>query len=471
MNSLRRDASGTNGGSVNTESRDCESAVKRKNKIKSLEAARVANIPKSALELEEEAEREHKREMLRTRNANAMEEAKHMANMVEFARVVRARDVQLTEKATAQALDKLREASADADMERVRLQYLAAAAARVEEKRIETKRVAVSIRAQVAERAAARQDATTVLRAEGKAAAEEMQAALERVTETRAAARRAQAEELAVVLAANEASIAARAQMREAEAAENARLARVQAEMAAKKAAEDDERTAVARARDAAAFKVRGQVQKLQDNRGELDELRANRAFEDGQRAERLRIAQRHEREVAMRADLRASRTELLALKQARMASEIESEKAEFERALAVQAAWLAVERSASEAKRGAEHRHVLELADMMRVKEKSKQLDAAALRAEGEEHKHAAAARADILVGIRASLVSELRSEGLRVSPQLTSYAPDALVKADYKLGKAALKARGENSKAGTAAAAATAATAKQSAVKGAAK
>jgi hypothetical protein len=195
------------------------------------------------------------------------------------------------------------------------------------------------------------------------------------------------------------------------------------------------------------------------DNKGAEDELRARRAFQAGQRAERERDAALAARQAAVTADLRAAAVALIAEKQQRLAEEVELDKAEFARARAVQEEWVAAEAASAAARRAADRGHTLALAAQKEETERARRAEVASAGREGAAARAALEAELARLSALRDARVAELRAAGLPVPGSLAAYDPADAIKHDYKRGRQST-ARGAGTAAGTKAAAAGATT-----------
>ena len=199
------------------------------------------------------------------------------------------------------------------------------------------------------------------------------------------------------------------------------------------------------------------------------DELRARRAFEAGQRAERERALERARKEAQALEELRAARLKQLEDQQRRLAEEIEVrragrcrsaalapraftfrllalqvDKAEYARATAVQQQWVAAERAAADARWAANREHVGALLRQKDESEAAKKAAFAALQEEGVKERAAQAAQLERLRVIREQKVAELLALGVDTTytVQLAKFDPMAAISKDYERGPA--KSRG---------------------------
>lgn len=403
--------------------------------------------------------------------------------MQDYAVTVTIRDRQLAEKRERDAAAKAAERLRDIESEVVRLDQVA----RVHEKeaalRVEAERSAGEVRAQMAARLADKQRALDDLRRQAAAAVEEMRAAAAADKARAEAERIRKAELLAGVVESNAAAIAAREAARAADEEEWRRALAAQAQIDARRAAHEDERERARKAREAQLAAVRGDVRKANDERAAQvralsprsqthapftatpsltqDELRAKRAFEAGQRAERERALERARKEAKALEELRAARLQQLEDQQRRLAEEIEVDKAEYARAMAVQEQWVASERAASDARWQANREHVSALLRQKDEAEAAKKAAFAALQAEGARERAAQAAQLERLRAIREQKVAELLALGVDAAytVQLQKFDPMAAITRDYARGAA----KGGKAGAGGAGAAAGGATAKK--------
>ena len=242
-------------------------AEARKAKIRALEAARIANLPKTVLELEEEAERERLLRLAQRARDEASDDVKLMNTMQDYAVTVTIRDRQRKEKQEREAAARAAERLRDLESEVARLDQVTRVHEREAAQRAEAERSAAGVRTQMEERLAAKQRALEDLRRQAAAAAEEMRAAAAAEKARAEAERVRKAEILAGVVEANAQSIAARQAARAADEAEWRRAQAAQAEMDARRAALDDERERARKARDAQLALLRGDVGKVNDER------------------------------------------------------------------------------------------------------------------------------------------------------------------------------------------------------------
>ena len=81
--------------------------------------------------------------------------------------------------------------------------------------------------------------------------------------------------------------------------------------------------------------RLREAQEKLADRQGEIDELRAKRAFEEAEREHRRKEKAEYEKKIAFRKDMDAARSKQLRERQAEMALAVKLEQAEFARVVA----------------------------------------------------------------------------------------------------------------------------------------
>lgn len=137
-------------------------------------------------------------------------------------------------------------------------------------------------------------------------------------------------------------------------------------------------------------------------------------------------------------------------------AREVEAEKAEFERAIAVQKVWIDDERRALEARRAADAEHRRALQRQVEEKEAAARAAREAKAREGDGARRAEEEKQRLLAKVREEALADLAGMGVpsRYGAQLLRYDPGGAIKADYKLGAAMGGAAKKDKAAGAAAA-----------------
>ena len=172
-------------------------------------------------------------------------------------------------------------------------------------------------------------------------------------------------------------------------------------------------------------------VTKILDNRAQVDELRARRAQEREAREAREKELARARARADAEAELALTRAAMLGAKQAHMASMIEEEKEEFDRAGRAQDEWLAAERAKDEERAAKNAALLRDLSAQMREREDAVRVRRAREAKEEDDRQAAVAAQSAFLRGIRDKKVLELK--GLGVDPRwasaLQSYDADKVM------------------------------------------
>lgn len=413
-------------------------AEARKAKIRALEQQRLAQVPKTVLEMEEEAERARLVRYAERQRDEELDDVKAMNSMQDYAVTVTIRNRQLQEKKDRAAAEKQAERVLDIETEVARLEQVARVHEREAALRAESERLAADVRRQMEERLAEKQRQLEDLKRQASAAVEEMRLAEAAEAAKAEAERLRKAEMLSEVLIANTQSIESKKAARAADLAEWRKAQEAQAAIDARKAALEDEKERARKERDAMLTRMRGDVGKVNDDRAAQDELRARRAFEAGQRAERQRALDRARKEAEALEELRKARLAQLEDRQRRLAEEIEVDKAEYSRAMAVQRQWVESERAATDALRSANRDHVAALLRQKEEAEAAKKAEFEARRVEGARDRAAQEANLERLRKIREQKVQELLQLGVEpaYTVQLQKYDPMAAITRDYTRG-----------------------------------
>jgi Trichohyalin-plectin-homology domain len=415
-------------------------AAERKARILAFEKVRESKVPLSALAQEEEEAKERARVLYAHEQDEAMDDVKRLNSMVAYAKMAQIRDRQLAEKAALRAAERESERVQDLAVELARLERVKETQEREAAQRAGQRDARRGIEAQLSERAAAREQA----RAARVREAEEARQAAVRAREEELAKRAADAEKAAVLrretAAANAEAAQARLRARAAELAEDARLDEVRAEMDRELVRREIAHEVDRARREELEFRMRGAVQKFNDDREAIDQLRAQRACEAGQRAERERELDRARKRAQAEADLKVSRAEQEELRRLRQAMELEREKAEFDANQRARADWMQTERDAAAARRAADVAHRDALFDEVGRRETRRRADFLATKGEGKDDIAQRDRDVAKLKHIRDEKIRQLVEAGVhpKYTADLHRYNPmDAILK-DYKLGRA---------------------------------
>jgi hypothetical protein len=389
-------------------------AEARKEKIRSMEAARIAALPLSQLQQEAEDEKAARRKLAAAQREDATDDMKRMNSMLNQAITVAIRDRQVAEKkeldAAAKAADRLRELSAE--VENLEAQQKSDEMLLVKKGKLAV--VRDELASQLAEAIARKKAARQAIVAEElkRRAGAEGEVALERAERAKKEAKRLA--QLADFKADNEAQIALRKARKEAELELDAKADAEALAVAAMKLAQQEAADKQAAEKERLLHLAATNVSKILDNRSAADEARQRREEELGARRERAKAAAAAAKQHATAIELRAAHYQMAAEKQVAAASMIEEERAEFERASVVQEEWLEAERVADKARAEKNAQLLCDLRSQM--EEKAVKAKAARVKAAADEFARVAAIDAELAmrVSMRDKKVKELHSLGV---------------------------------------------------------
>jgi hypothetical protein len=413
-------------------------AERRKAKMLMLEEARAARETLSELEQEEEEEKDRARLRAGYTREETKDAVKAMNSMVAYAKTVTIRDRQVLERKARLEKEKEAQRILDLEVEITRLEEMRKFQQRDEELRARRVVARKGIQEQL-EESQRRKEAAAVLR---KKEAEEAVARIKRMeVEDRAAElskRDAKARLRAEVKAANEASIAARKQQHAREVAEDRALEEAQAAETEAAILAEMEKEKQRLRREEEFFKLRGMVEKFQDNTEAVAETRMRRAFEEGQRKDREAAERRAQQQREAEAELRRAREEQTEYKTALRAAEIERERQEFDRAQAAKKQWMDAERAERERRRAKDRSHVQQVLQQAEEHQSELKMQALKTREAGSEGAHATDAEMEELDRIRQRKLRELRAAGVesKYGVELQRFRPRAVIEKDFKLG-----------------------------------
>jgi hypothetical protein len=406
-------------------------AEARKERIRALEGERLKAVPLSQLQQEEEDEKARRRLLAAALREEATDDMKMMNSILNSAITVALRDRQLEERQAKAAADRdaerMRELDAEVRVLREQQRADAEAAAARAKVQLQQRELAEQLGDAVGRKAAA---AAREAR-EGAAQKARMAAALAAEEAGKAAAKAKRAEQVKDFAKYNDEAVLARKARREAELAADARADAEALALAAKKAALLEEEEAKRKEKERLLHLAAANVTKILDNRAQVDELRARRAQERDAREARARELARERAAAAAQAELAATRAGMLEAKQALMASMIEEEKEEFDRAGRAQDEWLAAEREKDGARAAKNAALLRDLSAQVREREAAVRERRAREAKEEDERQAAVAAQSAFLRSIRDKKVLELK--GLGVDPRwataLQSYDSDKVM------------------------------------------
>ena len=389
-------------------------AEERKSKIRGMEAARIAALPKSLLVQEAEAGKAARRVLAAAQCEDATDDMKRMNSMLNQAITVAIRDRQVAEKKEAKvaeaASERLRELAAEVD----NLQAQARADAAKEEKKDRLAVVRDELFAQLEEALARKKNDRAAVAADGQDRKRKQlgEAAMELAEKARKDAKRVA--QLSDFAADNAAQISLRKERKEAEAAQDAKADAQALKLLQVKIAQAAVVAAAVAEKERTLHLAAAHVSKILDNTSQRDEARQRREEELSARRERARAVAKTQKEAATAVELKIAHHTMAAEKQHRQASMIEEERAEFERAAAVQKDWLAAELRLEAKKSDANERLLVSLRGQM--DEKLVRAKEARVYSAGEEAQRVAAIAGELAkrVTMRDKKVDELRNLGV---------------------------------------------------------
>jgi hypothetical protein len=422
-------------------------ATRRKDRMMALEESRRAAVPLTQLQREEMTYRSEVRKNAHHLQDEALDEVKQMNAYMQYAVTAMVRERQVAEKKERKELAALADKIKDMETEIVRLESLKARVDRERTLVANQKQSRAVIEVQMAERQRERAKRSDVVKAEEK---EVTAMVKQQEVEDRERRLRTMAEKKVLreeVLAANEAALAAKRTNKAREIEEDQALFEWQQAKAleAEEAEAEGERKRAVREFEFA--KLRAAQEKVSDNRGALDELRAKRAFEAAERKHR-----EHEQAAALRKaeqqrDINRQRERQMSAKEMQLALEIQREKAEFEENQHVQREYLQAEDAQRKRRDAANAQHRTQLASM--VSEGETRVRQARL-VEAEEGKGYIKERDERITRVRAirdQKVAQLQEMGVhsKYTSQLKRVDPMTALLKDYKMGpQAGTKLRG---------------------------
>lgn len=403
-------------------------AEARKDRIRSMEATRIAHLPKSQLEQEEDSEKERRRAMAAAMRDEAQDDVKKMNSILNYAITVTIRDRQLAEKrdreAAEKAATKMRELLADIEvLEQQRKQ---------EEAEQSKRQRATTYRSEMLSQLDDALHRKRALREQVKKDEADRKAALQAVAEQerreKEEAARKKAAIVSGMLADNEQAIAAKAARRAAELALDRKADAEALERERKLKEIEEEKERQRKIREEAEFKVRGAVQKFYDDREAKEELLMRRAYEEGVRREREKALAQARKQAAVHADLKETQARMLAEKLQRSAEMIHEEKAEFERAIRVREEWLAAEKAKDEERNRANAQFLRDVQGQVGEKEQKRRAERQAERAALEAERAKVQSEYDYLRSLRDKKIEEMRAMGLPAvyQTELAKYDPE---------------------------------------------
>jgi len=406
-------------------------AEARKERIRSLEAARLEAVPLSQLQQEEEDEKARRRLLAAALREEATDDMKMMNSILNSAITVAVRDRQLEERKAKLAADRDAERMRELDAEVRVLREQRAADAEAAAAKAGIKVQQKELADQLAHAVGRKRDAAEKARREELEQKERMRDAVAREEAAKAAAKAKRAEDLKDFAKYNDAAVLARKARRQAELDADARADAEALALDAKKAAQLEEEEAKRKEKERLLHLAATNVTKILDNRAQVDELRARRAQEREAREARDKELARARARADAEAELALTRAAMLGAKQAHMASMIEEEKEEFDRAGRAQDEWLAAERAKDEERAAKNAALLRDLSAQMREREDAVRVRRAREAKEEDDRQAAVAAQSAFLRGIRDKKVLELK--GLGVDPRwasaLQSYDADKVM------------------------------------------
>jgi hypothetical protein len=403
-------------------------AEARKERIRSMEATRVANLPKSQLEQEEAEEKARRRKLAATMRDEAQDDIKKMNSILNYAITVSIRDRQLQEKKVREEQEKADERMRElqAELEVLEARKVAETAEAAKKDKLDKVRAEILTQLEYALGRKHREREQLKLD-EGKRKAELTRLAeMEAKEKEEAAARRARI--LHETTVENERAIAAKAARRAAEEEADRKADAEALAIQQQKAAAEAEKERQKKLREEVEFKARAAVQKFYDDTESREAMLARRAFEEGERRERAKELERARKAAAVQKDMQETRERMLAEKQQRVAELVDGERAEFELAQRMQTEWLAAVK-AEETNRAAQNaRFLAAVRAQVDGKEAAVRAARAKEREELEEERERAAAHIDYLRTLRDRKLQEMIDLGLpaKYQAELLAYDPE---------------------------------------------
>ncbi len=402
-------------------------AEARKERMRGMEASRLAAVPLSQLQQEKKDEEERRRELARKMQDERQDDMKKMDSIYNFAITTAIRDRQLLERKRVEEESKTAERMRELkiDIEQLEAQKkadeleVAKAAKRGEYKGL--------MWGQLEETRARQAEARAELEREGVARAAKAKQDVINEHAAREEERVRKAASTAANVADNEAQIEAKRERKRADLALEQKAALEAIAIDKKRAAELEEAEVVRKEKERVSAIAAGMVEKFNDDRDARDELIMRRAYEAGMRVERDKALARLRERVAAQKELDEARADMAAAKEVRMAEMIAAEKEEYMRAKAMQSEWLAKEAETDEARARAN-------AELLRALQGQKEDARARAKAAREADISAenarraeVAANLDHLRALRNAKVEQLRALGVneKIVVELQRYDP----------------------------------------------
>lgn len=291
-------------------------AEARKERMRALESKRLANLPKSFLEQQEEKERQEILQRAAHEINERDDDMKRVNSLMNYAITVAIRERQLEEKKERAEKEKLRERMEALDME-VASMRAAHSVDREEQFRRETRRAAAQgMLSQLEEARLRKQKEREELKGEQKRRQKEAEITLVKERAIRDEQLREQRLALNDILLANERNIQAKRERILEEREMEAKADRELLEIAARQEAEAQAQEKLRKEKERLQHIAAGITTKLQDDREAQDLLRERRAYEAGLRADRAVLLAKAKKAAEVRADLEQSRAQQLQEKQ-----------------------------------------------------------------------------------------------------------------------------------------------------------
>jgi hypothetical protein len=403
-------------------------AEERKEKMRSMEAARIAALPKSLLEQEEEDEKAARRLLAKTMRDESQDDIKKMNSLLNYAVTASIRDRQVAEKkqreAEAKYEERMRELQADIEaLEQRKLVEQAEMAKKAtidKVKREMMEQLEYALGKKQREREAVKKEEI-----ERKAA---LQKQLEQEAKEKEKLLAKRAEVLATTIRENERAVEEKKKRKELELALDRKADEEAAELVRQKMLQEAEKERQRKLREEAEFKVRGAVAKFYDDTERRQEMLMRRAFEEGARRERQKELERARKQAEAVEDLRHTRERMMEEKQQRMAELLQDEKAEFEAAQKAKSEWLAIERERDRQKAASNLGFLREVRAQVEEKEVRVKEQRQQEREELEREREANKAEMEYLRGLRDAKLREMVELGLpsKYTTQLLRYDPE---------------------------------------------
>lgn len=393
-----------------------EKSQRRKEKMMEMEEERKA---KMAMQMSDFEKTEKKKvdgvlEKAKMKLDEQHDDVKHMNQMMMYSKVVTVRDAQVQEKRYIHQEREEEEAQLDTMMEIERLKALKMYEERNKARMEDQRKGAQVIIEQIKERQAQRLREEEQRDQERNFILKQIDAMKHEEVENQKAKRVAAAKLMEEVAIANQATMKIKEEKILSEKLEDQRILEYQRQRELRIKAEEDEKARIAQAKEDENNRMRAQQEKAADKKGEMDALRAKRAFEAAERAARQKEQMEAERAEAINEELSLARKKQTAEKERRLAEQAKAERDEFDRIIEVQI----LQEDAEKMKQANEHKsrmeHCEELRNQIAAREEKALQERRGQLEEGNFIRQQLAAERKKLEGIKDRKITELKKSGV---------------------------------------------------------